>query len=107
MGTDVPIFVADGEAPARRVKLSSYYLVNNSPETVWHANFNSHFCPMVQLSLIDGTNILRRLLKDSIFNFNWSDQSDLLILNASEFFTSETRPTNLFINNFDISSSSN
>jgi hypothetical protein len=27
MGTDVPIFVADGEAPARRVKLSPYYLV--------------------------------------------------------------------------------
>jgi len=27
MGTDVPVFVADGEAPARRVKQSPFYLV--------------------------------------------------------------------------------
>lgn len=26
MGTDVPIFVADGEAPARRVKISPFYM---------------------------------------------------------------------------------
>lgn len=26
MGTDVPIFVSDGEAPARRVQLSDYYM---------------------------------------------------------------------------------
>ena len=29
MGTDVPIFVADGEAPARRVKVSPFYLVRS------------------------------------------------------------------------------
>ncbi len=28
MGTDVPVFVADGEAPARRVKVSPFYLVS-------------------------------------------------------------------------------
>ena len=26
MGTDLPIFVADGEAPARRVQISSFYM---------------------------------------------------------------------------------
>jgi formylglycine-generating enzyme required for sulfatase activity len=29
MGSDLPVFVADGEAPARRVKISPFYMVSN------------------------------------------------------------------------------
>jgi sulfatase modifying factor 1 len=37
MGTDVPIFVADGEAPARRVSMSPFYL---DVHEVSNAEFN-------------------------------------------------------------------
>jgi len=60
MGTDVPIFVADGEAPARRVKLSPYYLVIY---TSWYLTNNW------QLSSIDILELVSILIGS--FHIMW------------------------------------
>ena len=39
MGTDLPIFTNDGEAPARRVSLSSYYMDVHEVSNVEFARF--------------------------------------------------------------------
>ena len=61
MGTDVPVFVGDGEAPARRVRLSSYYLVRDLAWAMYRHVID--FMILFDIGKLGGMNLVIKMRK--------------------------------------------